>query len=108
MKENDLLKASLATEQSRPGSKVLEETKKALAETTRKLAEQTESAGRLALEKEALQSRGRALTASVGAYQLEKTGIHLFERIEGDHFTILGLPLLRLLEFLRQDGCLAD
>ena len=30
---------------------------------------------------------------SVGAYQLEKLGIHLFERIEGDHFTILGLPL---------------
>jgi septum formation protein len=50
---------------------------------------------------------GSALTASVGAYQLEKTGVHLFERIDGDHFTILGLPLLRLLEFLRQDGCLA-
>jgi septum formation protein len=50
---------------------------------------------------------GSALTASVGAYQLENNGIHLFERIEGDHFTILGLPLLRLLEFLRQDGQLA-
>ncbi len=33
---------------------------------------------------------------SVGGYQLEKLGIHLFERIEGDHFTILGLPLLAL------------
>ena len=54
-----------------------------------------------------LAAAGSALTASVGAYQLEKTGVHLFERIDGDHFAILGLPLLRLLEFLRQDGCLA-
>ena len=37
--------------------------------------------------------RAPAVTASVGAYQLERTGIHLFEKIEGDHFTILGLPL---------------
>src|SRR5439155_15122937 len=64
MKENDLLKASVATEQSKPAAKGLEETKKALAETTRKLAEQTELAGRLALEKEALQSRALSLTAS--------------------------------------------
>ncbi|MDH8008501.1 Maf family protein, partial [Klebsiella pneumoniae] len=35
---------------------------------------------------------GDAITASVGAYQLERTGVHLFECIEGDHFTILGLP----------------
>jgi septum formation protein len=51
---------------------------------------------------------GLAVTASVGAYQVEGIGIQLFERIEGDHFTILGLPLLRLLQFLRQHGCLAD
>ncbi len=37
---------------------------------------------------------GANVTASVGAYQLERTGIHLFEKIEGDHFTILGLPLV--------------
>ena len=49
---------------------------------------------------------GLAVTASVGAYQVEGIGIQLFERIEGDHFTILGLPLLRLLQFLRQHGCL--
>ena len=48
----------------------------------------------------------RALT-SVGCYQLEGLGIHLFERIEGDHFTILGLPLLPLLGFLRRFGLLA-
>ncbi len=49
---------------------------------------------------------GSADTASVGSYQLEKAGIQLFERIEGDHFVILGLPLLALLQFLRRDGLL--
>lgn len=47
------------------------------------------------------------VTASVGAYQLEGLGVHLFERIEGDHFTILGLPLLPLLDFLRSRHVLA-
>lgn len=50
---------------------------------------------------------GEKVTTSVGAYQLEGSGIHLFERIEGDHFTILGLPLLPLLDFLRGRGLLA-
>ena len=54
-----------------------------------------------------LDAAGQAVTASVGAYQLERTGIHLFERIEGDHFTILGLPLLPLLGHLRAIGVLA-
>jgi septum formation protein len=48
-----------------------------------------------------LDEAGEAVTSSVGAYQLEGLGIHLFEQIEGDHFTILGLPLLQLLGFLR-------
>jgi septum formation protein len=43
---------------------------------------------------------------SVGCYQIEKLGINLFDRIEGDHATILGLPLLGLLRFLRQQGML--
>jgi len=43
-----------------------------------------------------------AALSSVGGYQLEGIGIHLFERVEGDYFTILGLPLLPLLAFLRQ------
>jgi septum formation protein len=44
---------------------------------------------------------------SVGVYQLEGFGIHLFEAVEGDHSTILGLPLLPLLAALRRLGCLA-
>ena len=54
-----------------------------------------------------LDAAGADATASVGGYQLEKLGVHLFERIEGDHFTILGLPLLALLAFLRREGSLA-
>jgi septum formation protein len=54
-----------------------------------------------------LHEAGGNVTASVGAYQLERTGIHLFEKIEGDHFTILGLPLLPLLKHLRHEGVLA-
>jgi septum formation protein len=54
-----------------------------------------------------IETAGSAVTASVGAYQLERTGIHLFSRIEGDHFTVLGLPLLPLLEFLRDQGLVA-
>jgi septum formation protein len=54
-----------------------------------------------------LDAVGPQALSSVGAYQLEKIGVHLFERIEGDHFTILGLPLLALLAFLRRDGHLA-
>jgi septum formation protein len=54
-----------------------------------------------------LDAAGDAVTSSVGAYQLESLGVHLFERIEGDHFTILGLPLLPLLAFLRSERLLA-
>jgi septum formation protein len=54
-----------------------------------------------------LHEAGEAVTSSVGAYQLEGLGVHLFERIQGDHFTILGLPLLPLLDFLRSQGLLA-
>jgi septum formation protein len=54
-----------------------------------------------------LDQAGEAVTSSVGAYQLEGLGVHLFERIDGDHFTILGLPLLPLLAFLRRERLLA-
>ncbi len=50
-----------------------------------------------------LEMAGDAALHSVGAYQLEGIGIHLFEKVEGDYFTILGLPLLPLLKFLRQE-----
>ncbi len=45
-----------------------------------------------------------AISASVGAYQIESEGIRLFDRIEGDHFSILGLPLLPLLSYLALRG----
>lgn len=50
---------------------------------------------------------GDNATASVGAYQIEGLGVHLFDGIHGDHFTILGLPLLPLLGFLRSQNLLA-
>ena len=53
-----------------------------------------------------LDAVGGAATASVGAYQIEGFGIQLFERVEGDYFTVLGLPLLAALDFLRRHGCL--
>ena len=53
-----------------------------------------------------LDAVGSAATESVGAYQIEGLGIQLFDRIDGDYFTVLGLPLLEVLDFLRQHGCL--
>jgi septum formation protein len=53
-----------------------------------------------------LDAAGHAVTQSVGAYQLEGLGSQLFERVEGDYFAILGLPLLEVLHFLRQRGSL--
>jgi len=54
-----------------------------------------------------LDAVGDAATASVGAYQIEGLGVQLFERVDGDYFTVLGLPLMEALEFLRRVGCLA-
>jgi septum formation protein len=54
-----------------------------------------------------VEAAGDRVLSSVGAYQLEGLGVHLFERIEGDHSTILGLPLLPLLAHLRALGLLA-
>ncbi|WHO77646.1 Maf-like protein [Rhizobium leguminosarum] len=49
---------------------------------------------------------GEKALSSVGAYQLEGQGIQLFEKIEGDYFTILGLPMLPLLQKLRELGAI--
>jgi septum formation protein len=55
-----------------------------------------------------LDAVGSAATESVGAYQIEGLGAQLFERVDGDYFTILGLPLMEPLAFLRQRGYLAQ
>jgi septum formation protein len=49
-----------------------------------------------------LSSVGSDVMLSVGAYQLEGIGAQLFERVDGDYFTILGLPIIPLLAFLRE------
>lgn len=49
-------------------------------------------------------SAGAGILQSVGAYHYEGLGVHLFSTVEGDHSTILGLPLLPLLGFLRSQG----
>lgn len=54
-----------------------------------------------------LTAAGEAVLASVGAYQLEGLGAHLFDAIDGDYFAILGMPLLPLLQALRTYGGLA-
>jgi septum formation protein len=55
-----------------------------------------------------LAAAGEQVCQSVGAYQLESIGIQLFEKIEGDYFTILGLPMLPLLAALRINGGLPE
>ena len=51
-------------------------------------------------------AEGEALLGSVGAYRLEGRGVQLFSRITGDHFAVLGLPLIELLGFLRERGAM--
>lgn len=65
-------------------------------------AELTMRATDMAEREAVLDLEGEAALASVGAYRLEGPSIRLFERVEGDYFTILGLPLLPLLAALRR------
>lgn len=76
---------------------VREEQEDGFVETARLTMRPLDAAGIAAY----LACAGEAVTTSVGAYQLEGLGIHLFDRIEGAHETILGLPLLPLLARLR-------
>ena len=55
-----------------------------------------------------LDQAGEDVLASVGAYRLEDIGAQLFRHVEGDFFTVLGLPLLPLLGFLRQQGVIGS
>lgn len=55
-----------------------------------------------------LEEAGDAVLTSVGAYRIENQGIQLFSQIAGDHFTILGLPLLPLMKVLREQGALVS
>ena len=54
-----------------------------------------------------LTAEGQDILKGVGCYRLEGRGAQLFERVEGDYFTVLGLPLLPLLAPLRQHGVIA-
>jgi septum formation protein len=54
-----------------------------------------------------LKAEGDSILGSVGCYRIEAAGVHLFEQIEGDQFTIRGLPFMALLESLREQGILA-
>jgi septum formation protein len=54
-----------------------------------------------------LATAGSAIFGTVGGYEVEGRGIQLFERIDGDHFTVIGLPLLPLLAELRDRGVIA-
>ena len=53
-----------------------------------------------------LAAAGEEVLSSVGSYQIEGLGIQLFEKIDGDYFSILGLPLLPLLDALRREGAI--
>jgi septum formation protein len=55
-----------------------------------------------------LPAEGAAALGSVGGYRLEGRGVQLFSRIDGDYFAILGLPLVPLLNFLRERGTIAS
>ncbi len=79
----------------RSGEVVFEETG-AVALTMRKMSEEEVDAY--------LKAAGEDILSSVGAYQVEKLGSRLFDNIEGDYFTVLGLNLLPLLNFLRRSG----
>jgi septum formation protein len=55
-----------------------------------------------------LAQEGEAILSSVGCYHFEGRGAQLFDKVEGDYFSVLGLPLLPVLAQLRKEGLLAS
>lgn len=55
-----------------------------------------------------LRNQGDAILSSVGCYKLEEQGVQMFDQIKGDYFTILGLPLLEILGYLRTRGVIKN
>ncbi|WP_280950404.1 Maf family protein [Rhodomicrobium vannielii] len=55
-----------------------------------------------------LDMEGEAVLQSVGGYRIEGPGVQLFRHISGDHFTIIGLPIMTLLAYLRECGAVAE
>ena len=55
-----------------------------------------------------LEQSGEDILSSVGCYFLEGRGVNLFSRVQGDYFTVLGFPLLDVLEFLRGKGAISS
>ena len=54
-----------------------------------------------------LDRAGPAVLRSVGGYEVEGLGAHLMDRIEGEHSVVLGLPMLKLLAWLRREGLIS-
>ena len=55
-----------------------------------------------------LAAEGQAILTSVGCYHFEGRGAQLFDKVDGDYFSVLGLPLLPVLAQLREEGVLAS
>ena len=55
-----------------------------------------------------LAAEGEEISHCVGGYRLENLGVQLFSKVEGDHFTVLGIPMLPLLGFLRNHGLIQE
>lgn len=93
-KTHTLISAVVACENGRPVWRHVAETRMTMRDFTESFLDAY------------IEEAGDAITGSVGCYQIEGKGAQLFSRIEGDYFTVLGLPLVPTLAFLRERGML--